>query len=71
MLPKKAIEEFKRIYKKNYGIELTNEEAIKRANNLVALYEAVYGNDSGRLEDNKSKDGYDTTTLSYQKRYGN
>lgn len=44
MLPKEAIKEFKKLYFKNYGIELSEEEAERRANNLVALYEAVYGN---------------------------
>jgi hypothetical protein len=44
MLPQKAIEEFKKLYAKNYGVELSDEEAIRRANNLVALYGAVYGN---------------------------
>lgn len=42
MLPKEAIEEFKEIYKKLYGEELSDEEASKRANNLVNLYKAVY-----------------------------
>lgn len=42
MLPKEAIEEFKQIYKRNYKIELTNEEAARRANNLVLLYASVY-----------------------------
>ncbi len=68
MLPKEAIQEFKKIYAKIYGIELTDEEASRRANNLVALYMAVYGNAKfGRIEENKSNDaGSDTTTLSQQ-----
>ncbi|MCX6719904.1 MAG: hypothetical protein NTV36_02245 [Candidatus Staskawiczbacteria bacterium] len=45
MLPKEAIEEFKKLYAKNFGVELSDEEASRRANNLVALYEAVYGDD--------------------------
>ena len=44
MLPEAAIIQFKKIWKKLYGIELSNEEASFRANNLVALYRAVYGN---------------------------
>jgi len=68
MLPKEAIEEFKRIYAKNYGIELSDEEASRRANNLVALYTAVYGNNSGRFENNKNDSGYDTGTLSSQRK---
>jgi len=42
-LPKKEIEEFKRLYKKIYKVELSDEEATRRANNLFALYLAVYG----------------------------
>ena len=46
MLTKEAIKEFKKLYLKNYGIELSDEEATRRANNFVALYSAVYGNNS-------------------------
>lgn len=57
MLPKEAIEEFKKLYFKNFGIALTDEEATYRANNLVALYTAVYGdNSSGLINDNKNFD---------------
>ena len=49
MLPKEAIEEFKVIYKKDYGVELSDEEASYRANNLVALFTAVYGDNSGLI----------------------
>ena len=56
MLPKEAIQEFKKLYVKNYGIELSDEEATRRANNLVALYGAVYGSDALGLEnDNENK----------------
>ena len=41
MLPKKAVEEFKKIYKKSYGVELSDEEATDKANRLVNLYKAV------------------------------
>ena len=55
MLPKEAIEEFKKLYAKNYGTELSDEEATRRANNLVALYGAVYGNaQTGQTEQNNS-----------------
>ncbi|MDP3996870.1 MAG: hypothetical protein Q8P86_04245 [bacterium] len=51
MLPKKAIEEFKRVYKKSYNIELTDEEAGDKANRLVRLYQAVYSDPVfGRVE---------------------
>ena len=42
MLPKEAIEEFKKLYKKHFGEEISDEEASRRANNLVDLYKAVY-----------------------------
>ena len=46
MISKEGIEEFKKIYAKHYGIELSDEEANYRANNLVALYSVVYGDNS-------------------------
>ena len=52
MLPKEAIEEFKKLYFKNYGIQLSDEEATYRANNLVALFSAVYGDNSGLIRKN-------------------
>ena len=55
-LPQKAIEQFKKIYKKLYKTELSNEEASYRANNLVGLYGAVYGNrDIPKKKDRKRK----------------
>ena len=42
MLPKEAILEFKALFKKVYGVEISDEEASFRANNLVNLYAAVY-----------------------------
>ncbi|MBI3627833.1 MAG: hypothetical protein HY220_03790 [Candidatus Sungbacteria bacterium] len=43
MLPKVAIEEFKKLYHARFKVELSDEEASYRANNLVNLYSAVYG----------------------------
>ena len=57
VLPKKAIEEFKRVYKKSYNIELTDEEAADKANRLVRLYQAVYSDPAfGRVEIKKKSD---------------
>ena len=57
VLPKKAIEEFKRIYRKSYNIELTNEEAADKANRLVQLYQAVYSDPAfGRVEIKRKTD---------------
>jgi len=64
MLPKKAIEEFKKIYKKYYGIELPDQEAAFRANNLVNLYKAVYSDPPfGRVEI-KKKENYEAQRMS-------
>lgn len=43
MLPQEAIDEYKIIFKKKFGVELSDEEASLRANNLVNLYKAVLG----------------------------
>ena len=41
-LSKKAIDEFKEIYKKEYGKELSDEEAFDSATNLLNFFEALY-----------------------------
>ena len=53
MLPKEAIKEFKKLYAKHYGAELSDEEASRRANNLVALFAAVYGDNSNMIDRSK------------------
>jgi hypothetical protein len=40
-LPKEALEEFKVIYKKHFGVDLCDGEASFRANNLLNFYKAV------------------------------
>jgi len=58
MLAKEAIDEYKRIYVKIYGTELNDEEAVRRANNLVALYAAVYGSPHfGQIKNSENADG--------------
>jgi hypothetical protein len=42
MLPNEAIEEFKKIYLARFDVVLSDEEAMRRANNLIGLYKAVY-----------------------------
>jgi hypothetical protein len=42
MLPKEAIEEFKKIYKKEFRKDLTDKEASQKAKKLLSLYKAVY-----------------------------
>ncbi len=41
MISRQAIEEFLVIYRKEYGKELSFEDARKQANSLVRLYKAV------------------------------
>jgi hypothetical protein len=45
MLPKEAIEEFKKIYKKTFNGELSNDEALYKASMLLNLYKTVWGSD--------------------------
>lgn len=42
MLPKLAIQEFKELYEKRYGVKLSDSEASQRANNLFKLYKITY-----------------------------
>ena len=42
MLPQEAIQEFKELYEKRYGVKLSDEEASLRANNLFKLYKVTY-----------------------------
>lgn len=42
MLSQEAIEEFKELYEKRYGVKLSDEEASLRANNLFKLYKITY-----------------------------
>ena len=42
-LPQEAIVEFQQLYKKEYGTDISYEEASRRAHNLIKLYGAVYG----------------------------
>jgi len=39
----KQLERFVEIYKQHYGIELTDEDARKIADEIIALYRIVYG----------------------------
>jgi len=65
MLPKKAIDQFKELYKKRFGVNLDDKEAKFRANNLFNLYKAVY---IGPISDNdnvelKNQYGYGKSKL--------
>jgi hypothetical protein len=53
MLPKEAIEEFKKIYKKRFNEELNNDEALYKANMLLNLYKIVFDSDFLNKKDKK------------------
>ena len=40
-LPREAIEEFKEIYRKEFGEELSDDEASRKANNLIELFQVI------------------------------
>ena len=40
-LPREAIEEFKEIYKKEFGEELPDDETSQKANNLIELFQII------------------------------
>lgn len=42
MLPQEAVQEFKELYEKRYGVKLSDAEATLRANNLFKLYKITY-----------------------------
>jgi len=52
-LPLEAIEEFKRLYKARFDIDLNEIKAKRRALNLFYLYKAIYGENNGRHYENK------------------
>lgn len=41
-LSKQALEEYKKIYKKETGKELSDQEALDQATNLLMVFDAVY-----------------------------
>ena len=43
MLTKRSLEKFKRLYEKEFGEKLTDEEALRKADQFVNIYRAVYG----------------------------
>ena len=56
MLPAQAIREFQALYKKRYGTQLTEREAVFRANNLMALYRVVWESACERAREDNDKD---------------
>jgi len=50
MLSKEAIEEFKRIYERNFKERLSDDEIFHRATKLLNLYKTVYGSLCGQKD---------------------
>lgn len=42
MLPKKAIEEYRAIYKKHFGKDISDAEAEEQGMNLLRLFQIIY-----------------------------
>lgn len=43
MISEKALKEFKEIYKKEFNIDLSDQDALEKATKLLNLMKAVYG----------------------------
>ena len=56
MLPKQAIEEYKKLYQNHYGVVLSDAEASFRANNLVNFYKATLGSESLEIQARQNYD---------------
>lgn len=55
MLPKEAIDEFKAIYKKEFGEEISDSEAYEKGLRLIQLIKAVYSPMPEIQEDDSKK----------------
>lgn len=57
MLTKRSLQKFKTLYEKHFGEKLTDDEARRKADDLVNIYRAVYGSvefpDSDKKVDEK------------------
>jgi len=56
MLPMEAIEEYKKLYEKRFGVILNDIEASLRANNLVNFYKATLGSEELEIQDQQNYD---------------
>ena len=51
-----AIEEYKKLYEKRFGVILNDIEASLRANNLVNFYKATLGSEELEIQDQQNYD---------------
>lgn len=49
MLTEKAVEEFKTLYLKEYGVQITDRQAIEYGSKLIRLVKIVYGSEVPRV----------------------
>lgn len=54
-LSKKALDEFKAIYKAEYGVELSDSEALDKGIRLLRLFKAVYRPITNTTQNNYGK----------------
>lgn len=59
-LSKKALDEFKAIYKAEYSIELTDSEALNKGIRVLRLFKAVYRPIKNTTQNNYGKTENDT-----------
>ncbi|MCL5431900.1 MAG: hypothetical protein M1484_02235 [Patescibacteria group bacterium] len=56
MLSKEALEQFKTLYKQEYGVNLTDQIAEEFGNKLVTLVKAVYGDNLPDIDKNGKRE---------------
>jgi len=54
MLSNDALTKFKELYKKEFKVDISEEEASKEASKLLGLFKEVYG-DPSKLKDDSQK----------------
>lgn len=53
MLSKLAVEEFQKIYEKEFGIRLSMTEATEQASNLIRLFKSVLSGEDDSIDEKK------------------
>lgn len=56
MIAKDALVEFKELYLKEYGVKLTDQEAVELGSRLVNMIKAVYGSDLPKIDKEVKKE---------------
>ena len=56
MVSVESLQKFKNIYERQYGVLLSDSEALSLANNLLNLYRAVYINKNNISMNNNAKE---------------